>query len=60
MLGAAAPYVVSISAMLFAAASALTLFRVVRHLDPPDLHVLQRAHPEGISQRLHPQERVAV
>ena len=34
MLGAIAPYIVSVSAMLLAAVCALTLFRTVRHLDP--------------------------
>lgn len=49
MLGAAAPYVVAISAMLFAAVSALTLFYVVRHLDPPEPHSSQ---PVRSSQRV--------
>jgi hypothetical protein len=36
MLGAAAPYVVAISAMLFAGISALALIYTVTHLDPPE------------------------
>ena len=36
MSGAAAAYLVAISAMLFSALSALTLINTVRHLDPPD------------------------
>jgi hypothetical protein len=36
MLGAAAPYLVAIFAMLLAGVSALTLVYVVRHLDPRD------------------------
>ena len=36
MLGPIAPYLVSFSAMAFAAVSALTLIRTVSHLDPPD------------------------
>jgi hypothetical protein len=51
MLGAAAPYVVAISAMLFAALSAFTLFRTVRHLDPPE--------PRA-SEPIHAHEKVAV
>jgi hypothetical protein len=36
MSGAAAAYVVAISAMLFSALSALALINTVKHLDPPD------------------------
>ena len=35
MFGAAAAYFVAVFAMLFAAASALTLFFAIDHLDPP-------------------------
>jgi hypothetical protein len=35
MSGAAAAYLVAISAMLFSALSALTLINAVKHLDPP-------------------------
>lgn len=36
MLGAAAPYVVAISALLFSGISALTLIYTVDHFDPPE------------------------
>jgi hypothetical protein len=36
MLGAATPYIVAIGSLLFCGASALTLFNVVEHFDPPD------------------------
>jgi hypothetical protein len=36
MFGSAAAYVVAISAMLFSAASALTLINTVRHFDPKE------------------------
>lgn len=36
MSGAAAAYLVAISAMLFSALSALTLINTVKHLDSPD------------------------
>jgi prenyltransferase beta subunit len=36
MFGAAAAYLVAISAMLFCALSALTLIHTVKHLDPPE------------------------
>jgi len=35
MFGSAAPYVVAIAAMLFSAASGLTLIYTFSHLDPP-------------------------
>jgi hypothetical protein len=35
MFGAATPYVVAIGSLLFCGASALTLFTVVEHFDPP-------------------------
>ena len=35
MFGAATPYVVAIGSLLFCGASALTLFYVVEHFDPP-------------------------
>ena len=35
MFGAAAAYVVAIGTLMFCAASALTLFNVVEHFDPP-------------------------
>jgi hypothetical protein len=36
MLGAIAPYLMGVSAMLFAGLSALTLIRTVKHFDPPE------------------------
>ena len=36
MFGAAAPYLVAISAMLFSGLSALTLIYAVKHFDPPE------------------------
>ena len=36
MLGAMAPYLMGVSAMLLAGLSALTLIRTVRHFDPPE------------------------
>jgi hypothetical protein len=36
MLSAAAPYLVSISAMLFAGLTAVTVIYTVSHVDPPD------------------------
>jgi hypothetical protein len=36
MIATLAPYVMSISAMLFSGLSALTLFWAVRHFDPPE------------------------
>ena len=36
MFGAAAPYVVAIASLLFCGTSALTLFHVVNHFDPPN------------------------
>lgn len=36
MFGAAAPYLVAISAMLFCGLTALTLIYTVEHLDPPE------------------------
>jgi len=36
MFGSAAPYVVAIAAMLFSAASGLTLIYTFSHLDPPE------------------------
>lgn len=36
MFGVAAAYLVAISAMLFAALSALALISTVKHLDPPE------------------------
>jgi hypothetical protein len=36
MFGAAAPYIVAISAMLFSGISALTLIYIVSHFDPPE------------------------
>lgn len=38
MAGPVGAYVVAISAMLFSAASGLTLIYVVSHLDPPEGH----------------------
>jgi hypothetical protein len=52
MLGAAAPYLVAITSMLFAASCALTLFYAVRHLDPPEPHV----PPEPV----HAPQKIAV
>ena len=52
MLGAAAPYVVAISAMLFAASCALTLFYAVRHLDPPE--------PQAPPEPVHDYRKIAV
>jgi hypothetical protein len=37
MFGSAAPYIMSVSMMLFAASSALVLIAFVRSLDPPEL-----------------------
>jgi hypothetical protein len=36
MPGSAAPYIVAIAAMLFSAASGLTLIYTFSHLDPPE------------------------
>ena len=36
MFGSAAPYIMSVTMMLFAGASALILMAFVRSLDPPD------------------------
>ena len=36
MFGAPTPYVVAICTLLFCGVSALTLFTVVEHFDPPD------------------------
>lgn len=41
MLAFVSAYVVAIFAMLFSAASALTLIRAVKHLDPPEVRVTQ-------------------
>ena len=42
MPGAAAPYLVSIAAMLFSGLSALTLIHIVRHFDPPEVPPLPK------------------
>ena len=39
MMGPIAAYIVAVSAMLFAALSALTLIATVNRLDPPDVRV---------------------
>jgi len=36
MFGAAAPYLMAVSAMFIAGLSALTLIRTVKHFDPPE------------------------
>jgi hypothetical protein len=58
MFGAATPYVVAICSLLFCGASALTLFHVVDHFDPPDA----KAAPDRIYVRepAHESERIAV
>ncbi len=49
MLGAAAPYVMAVGAMLFAAASALTLFYAVSHFDPPEVREAEHQAPEKVA-----------
>ena len=48
MFGPAAAYLVSISAMLFAGISALTLIYTVKQLDPPDV----RPSPEDAAETM--------
>lgn len=58
MLGAATPYIVAIGSLLFCGASALILFNVVEHFDPPDA---ERTLPAAAPERaVPPRERVAV
>jgi hypothetical protein len=52
MIGAAAAYLVAISAMLLAGLSALILFHTIRHFDPPEA----ASSPEHI----RAEEKVAV
>jgi hypothetical protein len=46
MLGAAAPYLVAFSMMVFAGVSALTLMYAIDHFDPPDVPMPQASAPE--------------
>lgn len=56
MLGTIAPYLMSFSAMAFAAVSALTLIHTVSHLDPPDVE----STSEPIRPRVDLPEKIAV
>jgi hypothetical protein len=58
MFGAATPYVVAICSLLFCGASALTLFNVVEHFDPPN----GERTPTSADLRIavHTREKVAV
>jgi hypothetical protein len=56
VLGTIAPYLMSFSAMAFAAVSALTLIHFVSHLDPPDVD----APSEPIAPRIEFPEKIAV
>lgn len=49
MLGAAAPYLVAISAIALAGLSALTLICAVRHLDPPEPQSSESASNQHIA-----------
>lgn len=56
MLGTIAPYLMSFSAMAFAAISALTLIHTVSRLDPPDVESTN----EPVRPRVDVPETIAV
>ena len=49
MLGVVAPYLVAVSAMLFAGLSALTLIYTVNHFDPPAAELPQTRVDERVA-----------